>query len=61
MGCYEVRNETNKDVGIDILFTFYGTLWESVMDRLNNRCDGFILTIQHRGNIYRVYRKIGKR
>ena len=55
---YEIRNEENIIVGFDLLFMFYGNLWESILDRLDHQYDGHVSTIQHEGHKYRIYRKI---
>jgi len=53
---YVVLDEAGTDVGVGILQTFYGTLWESVMDRLNHQDDGFMYTLHHNRQKFRVYR-----
>ena len=54
---YEVKNEKNRSVGIDILYLFYGNLCQLAMDNLNHQVDGYISTIRHNGQKFRVYRK----
>ncbi len=54
---YEVKNEENRSVGIDILYLFYGNLWQLAMDNLKHQVDGYVSTIQHNGQKFRVYRK----
>ncbi len=55
---YEVKNEENRSVGIDILYLFYGNLWQLAMDNLKHQVDGYISTIRHNGQKFRVYRKL---
>jgi len=54
---YEVTNKLGDNVGINILLLYYGNLWESAMRRLEHKMDGYIFTIQHMGNSFKVYRK----
>ena len=58
MNRYVVLDEAGADVGVGILQTFYGTLWESVMDRLIHQDDGFIFTLHHNRKKFRVYRRL---
>jgi hypothetical protein len=55
---YEIRNEENIKIGFDLLFMFYGKLWESILDRLEHKYDGHVGTIQHKGHKYKIYRKV---
>jgi len=55
---YEVKSETGKNVGVNILLLYYGELWQTAMDRLNYRFDGHMFTICHEGEKYTVYRKV---
>ncbi len=58
MNRYEIRDEEDKDIGLDILSLYYGNLWESAMDRLDHQWNGQLHTIQHDGQALRVFRKI---
>ncbi len=55
---YEVKNEGNRSVGNDILYLFYGNLWQLAMGNLKHQADGYVSTIQHNGQSFRVYRKL---
>ncbi len=54
---YEVINEKNDKIGIHLLVHYYGNLWRSALDRLNHQVDGYLLTIKHKGQTFRIYRK----
>ncbi|UCF95304.1 MAG: hypothetical protein JSW39_14525 [Desulfobacterales bacterium] len=56
MGHYEIINEEDQRVTLDILARFYGNLWRSVLDRLNHTYDGYVLTIHDRNCAFRIYR-----
>ncbi len=55
---YEVENFKKKNEGEKILRTHYGNLWESVLDRLSHQPNGYIMTIHHKDNKYKIYRKL---
>ncbi len=55
---YEIRDEDDMSVALDVLTLYYGNLWKSALDRLDHQSDGHLLTIQHEGQLLKVYRKI---
>jgi len=55
---YKVRNESNKDVSVNVLMLYWGNLWKSILDRQNYKCDGFIMTISYEGEKYKIYRNM---
>jgi hypothetical protein len=55
---YKVKNEEGEAVGIDILILFYGNLWEFALNRLEHKIDGYLFTIQYKGQKFSVYRKL---
>lgn len=57
MNRYTVRNEIGMEVCTGILQMFFGNLWESAMDRLEQRVDGYIRSLHFHGQEYRVYRR----
>lgn len=59
MGRYQVTNKAGMEVCTGILQLFYGDLWESTMDRIEHRFDGYVRSLFFRGSEYRVYRLIG--
>ncbi len=56
MDCYKIRNEKGLDVDEDILERYYGNSWRSVLDRLNHKYDGYLMTIHHQDFELHVYR-----
>ncbi len=56
MNRYEIRNEKGFDFDEDILECYYGNSWRSVLDRLNHKYDGYLMTIHHRDFELHVYR-----
>ncbi len=57
MDLYKVKNEENIDVTDSILLMYFGKTWRIVLDRLNHKYDGHLITIKHGGHIFRVYRE----
>jgi len=55
---YEVKDKKGKVVGVDILILFYGNLWESTLNRIEHQVDGYIHTIQHNCERFKIYRKL---
>ncbi len=55
---YEVINETDEIVGIDILIVFYGNLWELALSRIDHQSDGYLYSILYEGRKFQIYRKI---
>ena len=55
---YEVTNPCGDNVGVNILLLYYGRLWEMAMRNLDHQMDGYIFTIQHMGESFKVYRKV---
>ncbi len=58
---YEIKDEDDMNVALDVLTLYYGNLWESALDRLGHQCDGHLLTIQHEGQRLKIYRKIDQK
>jgi hypothetical protein len=56
MGRYEIRNEKGLNVDEDILEHYYGNSWRSVLDRLNHKYDGYLMTIHHQDFELHVFR-----
>jgi hypothetical protein len=56
--CYKVENEDGCDVGVDILYQYYGEVWRQALDRVNTKIDGHMFTICHNGCRFDVYRKV---
>ena len=55
---YEVTNLCGDNVGVNILFLYYGRLWEMAMHSLDHQMDGYMFTIQHMGESFKIYRKV---
>jgi hypothetical protein len=55
---YEVKDKKGKVVGVDILILFYGNLWERVLNRIEHQVDGYIHTIKHNCECFKIYRKL---
>ncbi len=55
---YFVKNEKDKNIGINILELYFGNLWQFTLDRLDHHIDGYLLTIHHQGHKYRIYRAL---
>jgi hypothetical protein len=55
---YDVKTEKGSSVGINLLYSYYGELWVSAMNRLNHKIDGHLFDIRHVGIPYGVYRKV---
>ena len=53
---YEIRNEEGRGVNNNILERYYGNSWKAVLDRLNHRYDGYLMTIHQQDFEYHVYR-----
>ena len=60
MNRYEIRNEKGFDVDEDILERYYGNSWRSVLDRLNHKYDGYLMTIHHQDFELHVYRVLAQ-
>jgi hypothetical protein len=56
MGHYEIRNEKGLDLDENILEDYYGNSWRSVLDRLNHKYDGYLMTIHDQDLALHVYR-----
>ena len=56
MDRYEIRHEKGLDVDENILERYYGNSWKSVLDRLNHKYDGYVMTIHHQDFELQVYR-----
>ncbi len=56
MGHYEIKNENGLDVEADILEHYYGNSWRSVLDRLDHKYDGYLMTIHQQDFKLHVYR-----
>jgi len=54
---YIVKNVDDKEVSIDILKLHYGRLWETALDRLTPRPDGYLFRIKHKGERFRIFRE----
>ena len=54
---YEVINEDGETEDTALLFMFYGSIWESALDRLNHDCEGRLLTLSLHGRKYYIYRR----
>ncbi len=57
MGKYIIKNTDDKEVSTDILKLHYGILWETMLDRLTPRPDGYLLRIKRKGKRYRIFRE----
>ena len=55
---YEVTNKDGDNVGVSILVLYYGRLWEMAIRRLDHKMDGYMFTIQHMNESFKVYRKV---
>lgn len=56
MGQYEIKNENGLDVAPDILEQYYGNSWRAVLDRLDHKYDGYLMTIHQQDFKLHVYR-----
>ena len=56
MDNYAIKNENGLDVDESILENYYGILWRSVLNRLNHKHDGYLMTIHDREFTLHVYR-----
>ncbi len=56
MGYYEIKHENGLDVEADILEQYYGNSWRSVLDRLDHKYDGYLMTIYQKDFKLHVYR-----
>ena len=57
MNGYFVRNPAGLEVCKGILQMFYGNLWETTLDRMDTRFDGYVQSLYFAGEEYRVYRR----
>ena len=55
---YRIEDEKKGSVCTSILAHYYGSLWEATLDRLDHQMDGYLYTIYHQGQKYRVYRNL---
>jgi hypothetical protein len=55
---YKIENIKSKDEEERILRIHYGNLWESALDRLSHQPNGYIMTIHHKDNKFKIYRKL---
>ena len=55
---YEVKDKKGKVVDVDILILFYGSLWESALNRIEHQVDGYVHSIQHNCECFKIYRKL---
>ncbi len=53
---YTIKNENGLDVDERIMENYYGNLWRSVLNRLNHKYDGYLMTIHDREFTLHVYR-----
>lgn len=53
---YSVVDPGGNDIGIGLLATYYGELWETVLDRLDHKLDGHLFAIFHGGVEFNIYR-----
>lgn len=60
MNRYEIRNEKGLDVDENILERYYGNSWRSVLDRLNHKYDGYLMTIHHQDFELHIYRVLAQ-
>ena len=56
MGHYEIKSENGLDIEADILEQYYGNSWRSVLDRLDHKYDGYLMTIYQQDFKLHVYR-----
>ena len=56
MDRYEIKNANGSDVDENILENYYGNSWRSVLDRLNHKYDGYLMTIHYQDFEFHVYR-----
>ena len=56
MGHYEIKSENGLDIEADILEQYYGNSWRSVLDRLDHKYDGYLMTIHQQDSKLHVYR-----
>ena len=56
MDRYEIKNANGAHVDENILEHYYGNSWRTVLDRLNHKYDGYLMTIHHQDFEFHVYR-----
>ena len=56
MSHYEIRNTEGRDIDNNILERYWGNSWKVVLDRLNHRYDGYLMTLHPQNYKYYVYR-----
>ena len=56
MGHYEIKTENGRDLDVNILEDYYGNFWRSVLDRLDHKYDGYLMTIHDQDFELHVYR-----
>lgn len=54
---YDVKDENDNTLGINIILKHFGPLWRMTLDRMDHQIDGYLLSIQFKGQKFRVYRK----
>ncbi len=57
MDRYMIIDENGRETGPDILALFYGTMWQSILDRACHDTDGRVVTVHFQGHRFKVYRK----
>lgn len=55
---YAIKDENGLEVDADILEHYYGNSWKSVLDRLDHKYDGYLMTIHQQDFQLHVYRVI---
>jgi hypothetical protein len=53
---YEIRRDDGQLENSNILERFYGATWQSVLDRLHHRHDGYLFAIYDKCRQLRIYR-----
>lgn len=53
---YEIRSDDGQRVSSKILERFYGATWQSILDRLHHRHDGYLFRIYDKYRQFRIYR-----
>jgi hypothetical protein len=55
---YLITNEYGQKIEPDILTTYFGSLWQSILDRLPPGFDGFLMSFSIEGQKISVYRDV---
>ncbi len=53
---YEIKNENGLDVEPEVLAQYYGNSWRAVLDRLDHKYDGYLMTIHQQDFKLHIYR-----